>query len=173
MFHASQGRAIPDVEFIHRITMTNHPLSEAYESLLNRAPAPLFQKARTLYMRKYALDGRKSESPLRLFVVNERLNETISPDPDAPPHGRIARLEAMTEELALVHWQNPEPADHHAVERYLRETWDLTNLSRHPCEEPWFREGGHQQRLKLPAPLRWIREAHYQDVEKTLRDENP
>ena len=153
--------------------MTSQLLSNAYESLLNCAPAPLFQKARTLYLRKYALDGRKSESPLRLFVVSERLNETIRPDPDAPPHGRIARLEAMTEELALVHWQNPAPADQQDVERYLRETWDLTNLSRQPCEEPWFREAGHQQRLTLPNPLRWIREARYQDVEKTLQDENP
>lgn len=153
--------------------MTSQVLCNAYESLLSCAPAPLFQKARGLYLKKYALDGRKSESPLRLFVASERLNETISPDPDASPHGRIARLESMTEELALVHWQNAQPADPHAVEHYLRETWDLTNLSLHPCAEPWFREGGHQQRLRLPAPLRWIREARYQDVEKTLGDENP
>jgi len=83
--------------------MTSHVLCDAYESLLSCAPAPLFRKARDLYLKKYALDGRKSESPLRLFVVSERLNETISPDPDALPPGRIARLEALTEELALVH----------------------------------------------------------------------
>ena len=106
-------------------------------------------------------------------MASESLNETINPDPEAPPHGRIARLEARTEELALVHWQNPEPADHNAVERYLRETWDLTDISLHSCEDPWFRDGGHQQRLTLPAPLNWMREARYQDVQKTLQDENP
>ena len=153
--------------------MTSQHLSNAYEALLSCAPAPLFQKARDLYLKKYSLDGRKSESPLRLFVARESLNETISSDPEAPPHGRIARLEARTEELALVHWQNPEPADHSAVERYLRDAWGLTELSLHPCDDPWFREGGHQQRLTLPTPLIWTREARYQDVEKSLEDENP
>ena len=173
MFHASEGCAIPGAESIHPNAMTSHVLTNAYEALLSCAPAPLFQKARDLYLKKYALDGRKSESPLRLFVASECLNETINPDPEAPPHGRIARLEARTEELALVHWQNPDPADHNAVERYLRETWDLTDISLHSCEDPWFRDGGHQQRLTLPAPLNWMREARYQDVQKTLQDENP
>lgn len=153
--------------------MTSHRLSNAYEALLSCAPAPLFQKARDLYLKKYALDGRQSTSPLRLFLASESLSETISPDPDAPPHGRIARLESRTRELALVHWQNPAPADQDSVEHYLRETWDLSEIPLHPCNEPWFREGGHQQRLTLPAPLAWCRESRYQDVEKTLQDENP
>ena len=153
--------------------MTSHRLNNAYEALLSCAPAPLFRKARDLYLKKYALDGRKSDSPLRLFVASENLNETISPDPDAPPHGRIARLEAMTDELALVHWQHPEPADHNAVERYLRDTWDLTSNPLLPCEAPWFRDSGHQQRLTLPKALIWIREARYQDVEQSLNNENP
>ena len=153
--------------------MTSLRLTNAYEALLSCAPAPLFRKARDLYLKKYALDGRKSDSPLRLFVASESLNETITPDPDAPPPRRIARLEAMTDELALVHWQRPGPADHNAVERYLRDTWDLSDSPLAPCEAPWFRDSGHQQRLTLPKALIWIREARYQDVEQSLNNENP
>ena len=58
MFHGDGKRAIPDAELSHPIAMPNQALAEAYEALLNRAPAPLFTRARRLYLDKYCLDGR-------------------------------------------------------------------------------------------------------------------
>ena len=85
--------------------MPSQALTDAYGVLLSRAPAPLFARARQLYLNKYCLDGRSSQSPLRLFVVEETLSEQVEVDQAAGPLGRIATLQSSTTELALVHWQ--------------------------------------------------------------------
>ena len=143
--------------------MPSQALNDAYGALLSRAPAPLFTRARKLYLNKYCLDGRSSQSPLRLFVVQETLNESVEPDPEAGPLGRIATLQSSTAELALVHWQMDEPPAQTLIQTYLQQSWQLTPSLISPGNESWFRNGGFQLRITLREPLIWIRSSRYQE----------
>ena len=79
--------------------MPSQALTDAYAELLSRAPAPLFARARQLYLNKYCLDGRTTQSPLRLFVVQETLNERVDADQKAGPLGRVVTLQSSSTEL--------------------------------------------------------------------------
>ena len=83
--------------------MPSQALTDAYAELLSRAPAPLFARARQLYLNKYCLDGRTTQSSLRLFVVQETLNERVEADQEAGPLGRVVTLQSSSTELAIVH----------------------------------------------------------------------
>ena len=165
MFHDTVRRAIPDAEFTHPRAMPSQALTDAYATLLSRAPAPLFKRARQLYLNKYSLDGRNSESQLRLFVAQERLDERVEPDPDAGPLGRLATLQSSTLELALVHWQQDDPPAEPLVETYLQQSWQLRPSLISSANESWFRNGGFQLRITLQEPLIWIRSSRYQETD--------
>ena len=59
--------------------------------------------------------------------------------------------------LAIVHWQQAEPPTPGQLQDYLAGTWDLKaeTLNLEPSSEPWFRNGGHQTRFRLPQPPTW------------------
>jgi hypothetical protein len=145
--------------------MPSQALTDAYGALLSRAPAPLFTRARQLYLNKYCLDGRSSQSPLRLFVVEGTLSEQVEVDQAAGPLGRIATLQSSTTELALVHWQQVEPPAEELIETYLQHNWQLKPDSVSPEQESWFRNGGFQLRIRLQQPLIWIRTSRYQETD--------
>ncbi len=145
--------------------MPSQALTDAYGVLLSRAPAPLFARARQLYLNKYCLDGRSTQSPLRLFVAEETLEERIDADQEAGPLGRIATLQSSTAELALVHWQQDEPPAQALIETYLQHNWQLKPDSVSPEQESWFRNGGFQLRIRLQQPLIWIRTSRYQETD--------
>ena len=153
--------------------MSSPVLADAYEALLNRAPAPLFARARRLYLDKYCLEGRDTESPLRLFVAREQLHEQVEPDLDAGPNGRIATLTSETRELALVHWQQDSPPDSGLIEAYLNNRWQCQPTRMTPSEQRWFRNGGYQVRITLSEPLTWIRSTCYQETENQSINEKP
>ena len=44
---------------------------------MSRAPAASFRKARALYLNKYPLPQADEQSPLKLFVCDEQLTETV------------------------------------------------------------------------------------------------
>jgi len=143
--------------------MPSQALTDAYGALLSRAPAPLFARARQLYLNKYCLDGRTTQSPLRLFVAQETLNERVEPDQEAGPLGRVATLQSTTTELALVHWQREEPPEQTLLETYLQRIWQLQPSQLYPAEGRWFRNGGYQLLMPLQEPLTWVRSSRYQD----------
>ena len=145
--------------------MPSQALTDAYGALLSHAPAPLFARARQLYLNKYSLDGRTTQSPLRLFVVQETLDEQVEADQEAGPLGRVATLQSSTAELALVHWQRDEPPDQTLLETYLQQSWQLQPSQLSPADEPWFRNGGYQLRITLQEPLIWVRSSRYQDID--------
>ena len=153
--------------------MPSQALNDAYGALLSRAPAPLFTRARKLYLNKYCLDGRSSQSPLRLFVVQETLNESVEPDPEAGPFGRIATLQSSTAELALVHWQMDEPPAQTLIQTYLQQSWQLSPSLITPCTESWFRNGGFQLRITLQRPLIWVRSSKYQETDNHSEEGKP
>ena len=173
MFHGTERRAIPDAEFTHPCVMPSQALSDAYEALLSRAPAPLFARARQLYLNKYCLDGRSTGSALRLFVVQEKLDERVEADPEAGPLGRIATLQSSTVELALVHWQRHEPPAQPMVETYLQQSWQLEDALISAQNEGWFRNGGFQLRVTLQQPLIWIRSSRYQETDNPTGRRKP
>ena len=145
--------------------MPSQALTDAYGALLSRAPAPLFARARQLYLNKYCLDGRTTQSNLRLFVVQETLDERVDTDRDAGPLGRVVTLRSSTEQLALVHWQRDEHPGQKLIERYLQQSWQLQPSLIAPVEEPWFRNGGFQLRITLQQPLIWVRSSRYQEID--------
>ena len=153
--------------------MPSQALNDAYGALLSRAPAPLFTRARKLYLNKYCLDGHSSQSPLRLFVVQETLNESVEPDPEAGPLGRIATLQSSTAELALVHWQMDEPPAQTLIQTYLQQSWQLSPSLITPCTESWFRNGGFQLRITLQRPLIWVRSSKYQETDNHSEEGKP
>ena len=153
--------------------MPSQALNDAYGALLSRAPGPLFTRARKLYLNKYCLDGRSSQSPLRLFVVQETLNESVEPDPEAGPLGRIATLQSSTAELALVHWQMDEPPAQTLIQTYLQQSWQLSPSLITPCTESWFRNGGFQLRITLQRPLIWVRSSKYQETDNHSEEGKP
>ncbi len=112
---------------------------QAFESLLSRAPGPVFPRARSLYLRKYSLE-QNEPGRFRTFLLEEEILES--------PAG-VVRSRALA--FAVVHWQAPqvEPSLYAA---YLAERWDI-----HPPDlvlvegESWFREGGAWARFSLPV----------------------
>ena len=173
VFHGAERCAMSDAEPSHPCAMPSQALNDAYGALLSRAPAPLFTRARKLYLNKYCLDGRSSQSPLRLFVVQETLNESVEPDPEAGPLGRIATLQSSTAELALVHWQMDEPPAQTLIQTYLQQSWQLSPSLITPCTESWFRNGGFQLRITLQRPLIWVRSSKYQETDNHSEEGKP
>ena len=131
------------------------PLLQAYKELLTRAPGAAFQRARNLYLNKYPLPEPGGETPLRLYVCKEGLEETLDPANDGNSSHRIVTLTMQAKQLAIVHWQNREPAAHETIATYLKRQWrlDPEALFLEPQEELWFREGGYQLRFPPPKPL--------------------
>ena len=130
-------------------------LQEAYTALMSRAPGAAFRRARSLYLNKYPLPQQDQNSPLRLFVGQEHCEEVEQPAPDGVAHHRLVTLTCRPRELALVHWQQTDAADPSLISAYLRDTWglDADALQLQGCDEPWFRNGGHQLRFTPPQTL--------------------
>jgi hypothetical protein len=104
---------------------------EAFESLLQRAPSPLFPKARQLYLRKYCLEGAEA-GRLRTFLLEEEIAERDG--------GLLLTVRARR--FAVVHWQAPQltAQDYRA---YLQRRWDLEPEQLQPVDDTsWFRQGG-------------------------------
>tara|TARA_B100001741_G_scaffold243550_1_gene204679 strand:+ start:475 stop:1065 length:591 start_codon:yes stop_codon:yes gene_type:complete len=135
--------------------MPNARLQQAYESLMQRAPSPLFKKARALYLCKYPLDGRDCNGSLRLFVSQESIEERIVPAPDEGE--RLAVLSIHPVKLALVHWGKPDPAPEQEAATYFEQQWDLVLPALQPQDQAWFRDGGHQSLFTAPKGLHWLR----------------
>ena len=138
-------------------TGTSRTLIEAYAALMSRAPGAAFQRARSLYLNKYPLPQETGDTSLRLFVVDEQLDETVQPAGDGNPAHRLVTLTSRPGALAIVHWQQPTPPSAEQLQAYLSETWQLdpTLFSVQPQNQPWFRDGGHQSRLAAPNDLIW------------------
>ena len=115
---------------------------QAFERLLQRAPAPIFPRARSLYLCKYALEpGAAPEQPggFLTFLWEEAIEEEPG----------LLRVRACR--FAVVHWRGPAlPLE--AYSAYLRERWHLepADLELVPGEE-WFREGGAFAGFSIPA----------------------
>ena len=132
-------------------------LQQAYNALMVKAPGAAFQKARALYLNKYPLPQADSNAPLRLYVCDEQVEESIQPATDGDPNHRLAILRSRPGQLAVVHWQQPHPAEQEQLRHYLQESWslDLDELQIEALSTPWFREGGHQSRFASPKGLSW------------------
>lgn len=139
--------------------MQSSPLQAAFEHLMQAAPSPLFRRARRLYLNKYGLDGRHSSSPLRLFVLEEDIRERIERQVDAADAPRLVSVTIRPTRLALVHWQQADPANAAMVAQYFRLHWGLDLPPLTPSPEPWFRDGGHQSWLEPPLDLNWTRQS--------------
>ena len=130
-------------------------LLEAYAALMRRAPGAAFRKARALYLNKYSLPMADEQTPLKLFVCDEQLTETVEPVEGGDPQQRLVTLRSTPGALALIHWQQTGPAPDDLVLHYLRQSWGLDPeaLTLNVCSEPWFRNGGHQIRITPPTGL--------------------
>ncbi len=135
--------------------MPNARLQQAFETLMQRAPSALFKRARSLYLSKYPLDGRDTNSRLRLFVSQEQVDETIVAV--GSEGERLAVVAIKPIQLTLVHWHKPVPASQEAQRTYFREQWDMELPSLQPLSESWFRDGGHQSTLMAPDGMQWVR----------------
>lgn len=135
--------------------MAHARLQQAFEQLMQRAPSALFKKARALYLCKYPLDGRDCSSPLRLFITEEAVEEDIVTG--GSEGERLATVSIRPVELALVHWQQAQPATEEQIKTYFQEQWGLEVPSLTPLQQSWFREGGHQSRFAAPDGLIWLR----------------
>ena len=134
-------------------------LQQAYNALMVKAPGAAFQKARALYLNKYPLPQADSTGPLRLYVCNEQLEESIQPDNNGDPNHRLAILRSRPGQLAVVHWQQPHPPVTEQLRYYLQEAWflNMDELAIEALSTPWFREGGHQSRFAAPTGMSWER----------------
>ena len=132
-------------------------LQQAYNALMVKAPGAAFQKARALYLNKYPLPQANGSAPLRLYVCNEQLQESIQPANDGDPNHRLAILRSRPGQLAVVHWQQPHPPEPEQLRPYLRDIWSLNpdEIQIEALSTPWFREGGHQSRFAAPTGLGW------------------
>ena len=132
-------------------------LQQAYNALMGKAPGAAFQKARALYLNKYPLRQADSSGPLRLYVCEEQLEESIQPANDGDPNHRLAILRSRPVQLAVVHWQQPYPPEPEQLRGYLQDTWSLNldDLEIEALSTPWFRVGGHQSRFTSPKGLSW------------------
>ena len=130
-------------------------LLEAYATLMSRAPGAAFRKARALYLNKYPLPQADEQTPLKLFVCDEQLTETLEPIDGGDPQERLVTLRSTPGALALVHWQQTGPAPDELVRHYFRQSWGLDPepLILKAWPEPWFRNGGHQIRITPPTGL--------------------
>ena len=130
-------------------------LLEAYATLMCRAPGAAFRKARALYLNKYALPQADEQTPLKLFVCEEQLTETVDPVEGGDPQERLVTLRSTPGALALVHWQQTDQAPDDLVRHYFRHSWGLDPeaLILNAWSEPWFRNGGHQIRITPPTGL--------------------
>ena len=130
-------------------------LLEAYATLMSRAPGAAFRKARALYLNKYPLPQADEQTPLKLFVCDEQLTETVEPVESGDPHQQLVTLRSTPGALALVHWQQTDPAPDDLVRHYFRQSWGLDPepLILKAWPEPWFRNGGHQIRITPPTGL--------------------
>jgi hypothetical protein len=130
-------------------------LLEAYATLMSRAPGAAFRKARALYLHKYPLPQADEQSPLKLFVCDEQLTETVEPVESGDLQRRLVTLRSTPGALALVHWQQNDPAPDDLVRHYLRQSWGLNPeaLILKAWSELWFRNGGHQIRITPPTGL--------------------
>ena len=130
-------------------------LLEAYATLMSRAPGAAFRKARALYLNKYSLPQADEQTPLKLFVCDEQLTETVEPIDSGEPQERLVTLRSTPGALALVHWQQTDPAPDDLVRHYFRQSWGLDPepLILKAWPEPWFRNGGHQIRITPPTGL--------------------
>ena len=130
-------------------------LLEAYATLMSRAPGAAFRKARALYLNKYPLPQADEQTPLKLFVCDEQLTETVEPIDSGDPQERLVTLRSTPGALALVHWQQTDPAPDDLVRHYFRQSWGLDPepLILKAWPEPWFRNGGHQIRITPPTGL--------------------
>ena len=95
------------------------------------------------------------QTPLKLFVCDEQLTETVEPVEGGDPQQRLVTLRSTPGALALIHWQQTGPAPEDLVLHYLRQSWGLDPdlLTLNVCSEPWFRNGGHQIRITPPTDL--------------------
>ena len=132
-------------------------LQEAYAAFMAKAPGAAFQRARALYINKYPLPQSDGELGLRLYVWDEQLDERVEAANDGDPAHRLVTLRSQPGALAIVHWQQAEPPTPAQLQAYLAGTWDLKaeSLILEPSSEPWFRNGGHQTRFRLPQPPTW------------------
>ena len=130
-------------------------LLEAYATLMSRAPGAAFRKARALYLNKYSLPQADEQTPLKLFVCDEQLTEIVEPIDSGDPQERLVTLRSTPGALALVHWQQTDPAPDDLVRHYFRQSWGLDPepLILKAWPEPWFRNGGHQIRITPPTGL--------------------
>lgn len=133
-------------------------LTQAFDSLMNRAPALVFPRARQLYLNKYPLDGREAEGPMRLFVQREESQETIEPRHIDGEARRIAIVLVRPITLAAVHWQHGAAPAADLLQSYLA-GWGLASAPLQAQGDLWFREGGYQILLPAPPQLHWQREA--------------
>ena len=138
----------------------DHPMSmklqQGYAQLMAKAPGAAFPRARQLYLNKYSFPQSQTSPDLRLFVCDEALEETIQEcEKDDKSDRRIVILTARPGSLALVHWQQSEPAEWNAIQHYLQETWEFSLNPADLCaqQELWFRDSGHQMRFQAPTSL--------------------
>jgi hypothetical protein len=111
---------------------------QAFENFLDRAPGPVFPRARQLYRLKYCLEGGEPE-PFRTFLIEEEIQES---------GGGALRIRAVA--FAVVHWH----AGQTGVDRYasyLQERWQLRPGDLTQETEDWFRQGGAWARFTTPA----------------------
>ena len=122
---------------------------------MNRAPAASFRKARALYLNKYPLPQTDEQGPLKLFVCDEQLTETVEAVEGGDPQQRWVTLRSSPGALAVVHWQQTAPPSEGLVRQYLQQLWGLDSdaLTLEVWSEPWFRNGGHQTRIAPPEDL--------------------
>lgn len=112
---------------------------QAFERLLQRAPGPVFPRARRLYLRKYALE-QEDPQRFRTFLLEEEIEEAS---------GGALRVRAVA--FAVVHWQ-AHPIDLHDYASYLRQCWRLRPEDLALVEgQTWFREEGAYARFSAPA----------------------
>lgn len=147
--------------------LSSERLQQAYAALMERAPSALFRKARQLYLNKYCLDGREPEGPLRLYIQEEKSEECIEPTLVDEEPRRLAIYTVRPLTLALVHWQQAEPADPAAQSAYLQH-WGLENINLSPQPGSWFREGGHHALLAAPTDLLWRKESLLPELTREL-----
>ncbi len=112
--------------------------SQAFERLLQRAPGPVFPRARQLYLQKYAMEEEPQR--FRTFLLEEEIQEAA---------GGVLRVRAVA--FAVVHWQAPR-VDLPDYATYLWQRWQLRPEDLALVEgQGWFRESGAFARFSATA----------------------
>lgn len=122
-----------------RPSIVKPSFQSSFTRLLDRAPGPVFPRARQLFFLKYPLE-QEPKGPFRTFLLEEEVQEAA---------GGALRVRALA--FALVHWQAPQ-TELQAYADYLRAYWGLDgdDLALVQGEE-WFRQGGAYARFRSPA----------------------